>query len=220
MQRSDLRDQLKQKIQQEDAAFTDATLNAFLNEALRHVAAGLATGRANLMLYEADLTISNPTSDRYVQPTMPTDYPLALGIAWAEATDASFDNGYGGLEIVDYAHRHFNVPKAATKQPSVWLHNGAIGLNRPEDGLTITVAYWPAIREMAADGDTPGENNGNGTANLIPEQAQHLITSFAAVLALASENAEIQAWQAVYEQQLAAIIGMYALSEQSPTKGN
>ena len=84
--------------------------------------------------------------------------------------------------------------------PACYLAGQSLVLITPGSNIPLRIDYVLALPDMAADSDTPGQRNGAGTANLLPEEYHAMIPAYAAVLALQGDNLDASAWKETFAE--------------------
>lgn len=109
-------------------------------------------------------------------------------------------------------------PKVAVARQSLFVIRPIADIGGP--GLTLRMHYVYSLPDMILDDDTPGQHNGEGTANALPGEYHPLVAVFAIKMALAAENADMSQWEAMYTEMLAELHATFAERRGTRTGGS
>lgn len=203
-----LRTLLYEYVSEGTATLSTESANLLINGAMQDVLSWLIAQNVNLVLVEWSGTLTNNLVARRVLVTIPAGYTRVRRVIEAERTYATTPpDDDPSLKVVDYDSTKAEIRGAPLDKPAVFTFNGQFGFVKPKNQIAVKVTYVPGLSNMELDSDSPGQSNGTGTANLMPEEAQVLIPSTAAVLRLIAENSDATQWRAMLQQQQMNLLG-------------
>jgi hypothetical protein len=204
-----------------DGLWSNAQLNAFLNTAMQNVASWAVAMDPSYVSTIHEGTVNNTDGALRVFVS-PEPYSRVRKILEAERSNPGSDDS-PGLEIVAFRNTRSRIRSGLQPLPHVFLYGQQVGFLQPENNVAVRVYYVPVLPYMDIDLDTPGQDAGTGTANLLSEEFQVLIPTYAAILALTAENPQpatvLQNMQAIYTEQKAALAAALGERVRTPERG-
>lgn len=222
--RQALLSQLGQRFFQ-NTAFSNVSLNKWINFATQQVANLVAAKDQGLFLVDAQATVpASPTSpwhridfygaapDHFAIPS----YKRVRRVRRLYRRDHPAAGDWSELKLIHFEDRGKYAGTSASDLPVGYVFGQGIELVKPSPNLLITMDYEQQVPFMFTDSDTPGQTNGLGTANLIPEDYHHLIVITAAVWVLAAENSSALAGAVAIYRDMQQQLGLTLV--QQPTE--
>lgn len=197
------------------ASVTDATANRFLNDAMHHVAAWIAANQLGYFIASWSGSVANAARLWMVPIDLSAvAYPTALRLLWAGRKRTGVER-YEALRLIapddtDVFAGLYNESEGPNRPGATVMNHVPALVNAPVEPTTYSFFYIHGLRDMTVDADTPGQSGGVGDENKLPELFQPLIPLYAAITALAAENADTTPLRQMYEErraQLAALTG-------------
>lgn len=185
---------------------TDARATWFINASMQHLV-NLLVRTAPSVLAISSTGSPSATGANELGTITPTYPPYK--ILWARSA------GNDALSVVDYGEVGNKFKGSAQSAPAISINQDDFVLVEPTSG-NYTIHYVPFFPNMIAGTDTPGQFNGAGTLNLLPQQYHPYIVTYAALLALASENREMaNVWDRIWAEQRRVLISAVASANSS-----
>lgn len=186
----------------------DAALKAKVNDAAALIGGLVASQQGAMMLRRGAWQVANSSGAKILalgESGQGTPLTVPIHRLLTAYLDPTPSGARTVLEIIRYEDLERRMPSAATAEPPVFAWNHTIGALWPADALTINFVYVGRLPRMAAGTDTPGQVNGAGQANLLPEPYHPLVSDWATVLALLAEARDPSGWLAAFQTHAQAL---------------
>jgi len=175
-----------------------------LNAAMRYVASLLVAARPAHLYVDQTVTLANAGSAPWVLATLAAPYAQVRQLV--QAARVGYAGGPGFLARSDLERVHSLVRGSTPLElPPYFLFGTSIGFVYPKDAIQVKLVYVPALLDMTAGTDTPGQAGGTGTANLVPTAFHPLIVLRATTVCLAAMGLPTLEFKALLNDEIQAL---------------